>query len=107
MVLVAQTDGLGRYPASADPRPCRGRLLGFRCRIRALGGLRRFARFCLSQSGNFNAEAVFDALGELEDELSATPAAGTPENRTPLAVPQSVPAAPVDMLPDLAAMGSG
>jgi hypothetical protein len=41
VVLVAQTDGLDRYPASAIPRPYRNRFLGF-CRswIRVLGVIR-------------------------------------------------------------------
>ena len=52
MVLVAQTDGLGRYPASAVPNsPYRRRFLGyFGCRIRVFGSLGAL-RASFSQSG--------------------------------------------------------
>jgi hypothetical protein len=61
VVLVAQTDDLGCYPASAGPRPYRKRFLGVcECRIRALGDLGGLRLF---QSGHFDAETVFDGLG--------------------------------------------
>ena len=60
----AQTDGL----AAIRPRPVSGPVrrdswVVMTARIWFLGGFRRFSGLLLSQSGHFDAEAVFDELG--------------------------------------------
>src|SRR3984957_18338335 len=69
VVLVAQADGLGRYPASAGPGSYRKSFLGFcDCRIRVLRGLGGFGKLCLSQCGYSDAEAVLDELSVRDDQ---------------------------------------
>src|SRR3984957_15105068 len=69
VVLVAQADGLGRYPASAGPRPYRNRFPGFcDCRIRDLRSLGGVGKLSFSQSVYFDAEAAFDELGVCDDQ---------------------------------------